>query len=66
LVISKASQREQAVRFTTLSRLASLPPLAAPALLLVGRVVMHSAASANALDWLQRSASGNFEGVSIS
>jgi uroporphyrin-III C-methyltransferase len=39
LVISKASQREQSVQRTALSQLAALPPLPAPALLLVGRVI---------------------------
>ena len=38
LVISQASQPDQLVRSTTVSILASLPPLPAPALLLVGRV----------------------------
>jgi len=52
LVISKASQRDQAVRVTTLSQLASLPPLPAPALLIVGRVVSESSDSASALSWL--------------
>ena len=42
LVISKASQREQSMQATTLSGLAAFPPLPAPALLLVGRVVAQS------------------------
>ena len=52
LVISKASQREQSVQATTLSRLASLPPLPAPALLLVGRVVSQTSAFAAEFSWL--------------
>jgi uroporphyrin-III C-methyltransferase len=52
LVISKASQREQAQSITTLSRLASLPPLPAPALLIVGRVAAQTSDSATALSWL--------------
>lgn len=52
LVISKASQREQSVQPTTVSRLASLPPLPAPALLMVGRVVAQSSDSAAALSSL--------------
>lgn len=52
LVISKASQCDQEVRATTLSRLASLPPLPAPALLIVGRVVSQSSDAATALSWL--------------
>jgi uroporphyrin-III C-methyltransferase len=52
LVISKASQREQSARATTVSRLASLPPLPAPALLLVGRVVAQNSQSAAEFSWL--------------
>jgi uroporphyrin-III C-methyltransferase len=51
-VISKASQRDQSIRATTLSQLASLPPLPAPALLIVGRVVSQSADAASAFSWL--------------
>jgi len=66
LVISKASQREQAICFNTVSSLVSLPPLAAPALLIVGRVASHSAASAEAFDWLQWFAAEHPKGLSIS
>lgn len=52
LVISKASRREQSVRPATLSQLASLPPLPAPALLLVGRVVAQFAGYASVNSWL--------------
>jgi uroporphyrin-III C-methyltransferase len=52
LVISKASQREQSQSSTTLSRLASLLPLPAPALLIVGRVAAQTSDSAAALSWL--------------
>jgi uroporphyrin-III C-methyltransferase len=52
LVISKASQREQSLSSTTLSRLASLAPLPAPALLIVGRVAAQTSDSAAALSWL--------------
>ncbi len=41
-VISKASQRDQSSLSTTLTGLASLAPLPAPALLLIGRVVSSS------------------------
>jgi uroporphyrin-III C-methyltransferase len=51
LVISKASQREQAVCPTTLSKLASLAPLPAPVLLIVGRVTSQVAASASPFSW---------------
>ncbi|HTZ48340.1 MAG TPA: siroheme synthase CysG [Verrucomicrobiae bacterium] len=54
LLISKASQREQSVRAATVSQLASLQPLPAPALLIVGRVASHSAASITTSDWLQQ------------
>jgi uroporphyrin-III C-methyltransferase / precorrin-2 dehydrogenase / sirohydrochlorin ferrochelatase len=54
LLISKASQREQSVRAATVSQLASLQPLPAPALLIVGRVASHSAASTTASGWLQQ------------
>ena len=52
LVISQASRREQSMRPTTVSRLAALPPLPAPALLLVGRVVSQSSHSASMLPWI--------------
>ena len=52
LVICRASQPGQAVQSTTLSELASLPPLPAPALLIVGRVVSQSSDSASTLSWL--------------
>jgi uroporphyrin-III C-methyltransferase len=51
LVISKASQRDQSVCATTLWQLASLPPLPAPALLVVGRVVSQQSESM-AIEWL--------------
>jgi uroporphyrin-III C-methyltransferase len=54
LLISKASQRQQTVRYTSLSQLPSLQALAAPALLLVGRVASHSSAGIAALDWLRQ------------
>jgi uroporphyrin-III C-methyltransferase / precorrin-2 dehydrogenase / sirohydrochlorin ferrochelatase len=66
LVVSKASQREQAVHSTTLARLASLPPLPAPALLIVGRAASHSAAIATAEDWLRQETAAPLEKLSIS
>jgi uroporphyrin-III C-methyltransferase len=54
LVISKASQREQVVRSTTVSLLASLQSIPTPALLIVGRVASHSVVSAVAADWLNQ------------
>jgi uroporphyrin-III C-methyltransferase len=66
LVISKASQREQAVSPTTLSRLASLTPLPAPALLIVGRVASQVSASASAFSWLLDASEEAAQGNSIS
>jgi uroporphyrin-III C-methyltransferase len=51
LIISRASQPDQHMRATALSQLASLPPLPAPALLIVGRVVSQSFDSPSALSW---------------
>lgn len=51
LVISKASQREQAMCPSTLSELASLSPLPAPVLLIVGRVVSQVEASTSLFSW---------------
>jgi uroporphyrin-III C-methyltransferase / precorrin-2 dehydrogenase / sirohydrochlorin ferrochelatase len=66
LVVSKASQQEQAVHATTLSRIASLRALPAPALLIVGRVASHSAAIATAEDWLRQEATAPLDKISIS
>ena len=66
LVISKASQREQSQSITALSRLASLPPLPAPALLIVGRVVAQTSDSARALSWLLDSSDQELQKSSIS
>jgi uroporphyrin-III C-methyltransferase len=66
LVISKASQPEQVVRSTTVSLLASLPSMPAPALLIVGRVASHSAVSAFAGDWLKQFAPENLQDHLIS
>jgi uroporphyrin-III C-methyltransferase len=52
LVISKASQREQSVQSATLSQLASLTALPAPALLVIGRVAAQSADYAVLNSWL--------------
>lgn len=66
LVISKASQREQAVCPTTLSRLASLTPLPAPALLIVGRVASQASTSASAFSWLMDAPQDAVQGNAIS
>lgn len=65
LVISKASQREQVVRSTTVSLLTSLPSIPAPALLIVGRVASHSTVS-TAGDWLKQFAPENLQDYLIS
>jgi len=46
LVISKASQPEQSTRVAAIATLGGLAPLAAPALLIVGRVAGHSSTAA--------------------
>jgi len=66
LVISKASQREQVVRYTTVSLLASLPSIPSPALLIVGRVASQSVVSAVAADWLKQFVPENMDNFSIS
>ena len=57
LVISKASHPNQSQQSTTVSGLAQLAPLPAPALLLVGRVAASAADSTTAADfkWLNES-----------
>ncbi len=57
LVISKASHSDQSQQATTVSGLAHLAPLPAPALLLVGRVAASVADSTTArdLNWLNES-----------
>lgn len=52
LVISKASHPDQSQHATTVSGLAQLSPLPAPALLIVGRVAASAADSASAFNWL--------------
>jgi uroporphyrin-III C-methyltransferase len=66
LLVSKASQREQSVRSATLSQLASLPPLPAPALLVVGRVVSQYPDHAAAISWLLHSSDESLQEDSIS
>ena len=52
LVISKASRPDQSQRTTTVSGLAQIAPLPAPALLIVGRVVTSAADSVSTFNWL--------------
>jgi uroporphyrin-III C-methyltransferase len=66
LVISKASQPDQSARATTVASLTGQAPLPAPALLLVGRVASHSAASATVADWFQQQSPEDFDRISIS
>jgi uroporphyrin-III C-methyltransferase len=66
LVISKASQRQQSVRPATLSQLPSLPPLPAPALLLVGRVASQSADYAAVDSWLSEALPASAQHNSVS
>ena len=66
LVISKASQREQTVCPTTLSKLPSLAPLPAPVLLIVGRVTSQVAASPSSFSWSLDASEERAEGNVIS
>ena len=66
LVISKASQQGQAVCPTKLAKLASLAPLPAPALLIVGRVASQVEASAPLLSWFLDATQETAEGNAIS
>ena len=66
LVISKASQPDQAACPTTLARLASLAPLPAPALLIVGRVASQVEASTSSCSWFLDATRMAAEGNTIS
>jgi len=66
LVISKASQHGQAVSPTKLAQLASLAPLPAPALLIVGRVASQVEASTSSLSWFLDATQETAEGNAIS
>ena len=65
LVVSRASQRDQAVELTTLAKLGSATALAVPALLIVGRVASHSAAAGAGAAWLREFAEGSAKELSI-
>lgn len=66
LIISKASQREQVVCSSTLANLASLAPLPAPALLIVGRVASQASTSASAFSWLLDAGQDGVRGNAVS
>jgi uroporphyrin-III C-methyltransferase len=66
LVISKASQPEESVKGTSLSRLASLEALPAPALLVVGRVATQAGDSAAVFSWMLEGAGEAVEHKSVS
>lgn len=66
LVVSKASQRDQSTHATTISALASLVPLPAPALLIVGRVVAQFVDHANTMNWLAQNSAQTFSQNRIS
>jgi len=65
-VVSKASQPDQTALTTTIAALANLPPLPAPALLIVGRIVSQAADNAEAINWLAQNASEHFSQNRIS
>jgi len=56
-VVSKASRPDQLAQTTTIAALASLAPLPAPALLIVGRVVTQATDHAGAINWLAQQSS---------
>ena len=58
-VVSKASQLEQSTHATTIAAMATLAPLPAPALLIVGRVVAQAAEYVASIDWLAENMSEN-------
>jgi len=60
LVVSKASQPDEEKHVTTIHGLASLAPLPAPALLVVGRVVALSVEDAHAITWLAQNDTQTF------
>jgi len=66
VVISKASQREQAVCPATLSKLASLTPLPAPALVIVGRVVSQVEGWTSVFSWFSEQSQEPARGRAIS
>jgi uroporphyrin-III C-methyltransferase / precorrin-2 dehydrogenase / sirohydrochlorin ferrochelatase len=67
LVISKASQTDQSTRLATLATLSAEAPLPAPALLIVGRVALHSAETASAAaNWFEQRTLESPEKISIS
>jgi uroporphyrin-III C-methyltransferase len=58
VVVSKATQPDQIMKLSTAAALANLPPLPAPALLIVGRAVAPDKVVPVGVDWL-RNASGH-------
>jgi len=65
-IISKATQRDQSIRVTTIAALHSQSPLPAPALLIVGRVAAHSIADATVNGWREQVSPENLKRPSIS
>jgi uroporphyrin-III C-methyltransferase / precorrin-2 dehydrogenase / sirohydrochlorin ferrochelatase len=67
LVVSRASQIDQSTRPATLATLSAEAPLPAPALLIVGRVAGHSAATATATaNWFEQGTLELLEKISVS
>jgi len=59
LVVSKTSQPDESRHTTTIAALATLDPLPAPALLIIGRVASQSPDHADAIKWLAQNAPKN-------
>jgi uroporphyrin-III C-methyltransferase len=66
LVVSKASRPDESRHLTTVAALATLAPLPAPALLIVGRVVAQAVEYTNSISWLAQKRSDNFSQDRIS
>ena len=66
LVVSKASRPDESRHVTTVTALADLAPLPAPALLIVGRVVAQSSDHVSAVTWLPQNLREEFSRNRIS
>ena len=66
LVVSKASRPDESRHVTTVAALATLAPLPAPALLIVGRVVARSSDHVSAVTWLPQKSAEEFSRNRIS
>jgi uroporphyrin-III C-methyltransferase/precorrin-2 dehydrogenase/sirohydrochlorin ferrochelatase len=65
VIVSRATQAEQQVRWSTVGSLASEEKLPAPALFIVGRVATHDIAEINASFWTPRDLESHLQAESI-